>query len=106
MEIHKIFFTSFPTELNEWIAKLADSQGRWKLDSPIVWTPNLVRRLEVLEDKITHIVNNWFNHIAGGFVTKFVVDTSVNYNKAKRRFFKGLRGKYVKSLNTWIKILL
>ena len=35
-EIHKIFFTSFPTELYEWIVKLADSQGRWKLNNPIV----------------------------------------------------------------------
>ena len=35
-EIHESFFASFPTELYEWITKLADSQGRWKLDGPIV----------------------------------------------------------------------
>jgi len=45
-EIHKIFFASFPIELYEWITKLVDSQGRWKLYNPIVWTPELVRRLE------------------------------------------------------------
>jgi len=27
-EIHKIFFTSFPSELYKWIVKLADSQTR------------------------------------------------------------------------------
>ena len=41
-ESMEIFFFSFPVELYEWIAKLADSQGRWKLDNPIVWTPELV----------------------------------------------------------------
>lgn len=51
-EIHEIFFASFPTELYEWITKLANSQGRWNLDNSIVWIPELVRRLEALEDKI------------------------------------------------------
>ena len=36
MEIHKIFFYSFPVNLYEWIVKLADGQGRWRLKSPIV----------------------------------------------------------------------
>ena len=51
-EIHEIFFASFPSELYEWIARLVDNQGRYRLDQPIVWTPELVRRLEALEDKI------------------------------------------------------
>ena len=38
-KIHEIFFTSFPTKLYGWTMKLADSQGRWKLDGPIVWIP-------------------------------------------------------------------
>jgi len=50
MEIHKIFFASFPSELYEWIAKIASSQGRCKLNKPIMWTPELVRRLEASED--------------------------------------------------------
>ena len=75
-EIHEIFFTSFPTELHEWIAKLVDSQGRWKLDGPIVWTPELVRRLEALGDKIVHVVDHWLDRIIGGFVTEFALSTS------------------------------
>lgn len=51
-EIHEFFLASFPFELYEWIAKLADSQGRCMLDKPIVWTPKLVRRLEASEDKL------------------------------------------------------
>lgn len=58
MEILEIFFASFPTELYEWIVKLTDSQGRCKLDKPIVRTPELVRRVEELEDKITRTVNH------------------------------------------------
>lgn len=42
-EVHEIFFSTFPIELYEWLAKLESSQGRWKLDSPIVWMPELVR---------------------------------------------------------------
>ena len=57
-EIHEIFFASFPTELYEWITKLADSQGRWKDDDPIVWIVELVRRLEASEDKITRAVDH------------------------------------------------
>jgi len=87
--IHKIFFTSFPTELYEWIAKLADSQGRWKLDNPIVWTLELVCRLEASEDKIARALYQYLNRIIRGFITEFAVDTSVSYSKAKWWFLKG-----------------
>jgi len=43
IDIHEIFFCNFPIELYEWLAKLTNSQGRWKIDSIIVWTPELVR---------------------------------------------------------------
>jgi len=81
-EIHEIFFASLLTELYEWITKLADSQGRWKLDGRIVWTPELVQRLEASEDKITCAIDHWFSHIIGGFVTEFTFDTSVSYSEA------------------------
>lgn len=38
MEIHEISFCTFLIELYKWITKLGDGQGRWRLDSPIVWT--------------------------------------------------------------------
>ena len=52
MEIQEIFFASFPSKLYEWIVRLANNQGRCRLNQPIVWTPKLVRRLEASEDKI------------------------------------------------------
>jgi len=39
-------------------------------------------------------------------VIEFAVDASVSYSEAEHQFFQGPRGKYLKSLNTWIKMLL
>jgi len=105
-EIHKIFFCTFLIELYKWIAKLADDQGRWMLDGPIVWTLELVWRLEASEDKIVCVVDHRLDQVIGGFVIEFAVETSVNYNEAERLFFKGPQGMYLRSLNTWIKMLL
>ena len=105
-EIHEIFFESFPYELYEWITKLADSQGRCRPEKPIVWTLELVHRLEASGDKITHVMYHWLDQIIRGFITEFAVDMTVNYSEAERCFLKGPRGKYIKSLNTWIKMLL
>jgi len=82
-EIHEIFFCSFPVELYKWIMKLADGQGRWILDDPIVWATKLVQILEASEDKIVRVVDHWLDHIIGGFFTEFVVDTLVSYNEAE-----------------------
>ena len=71
-----------------------------------MWTPELVHRLEASEDNIMHDVDHWLDRIIGGFITEFAVDTSVNYSEAERCFLRGPRGKYVKSLNTWIKMIL
>jgi len=61
MEIHEIFFASFPSKLYEWITKLADNQGRCRLDKPIVWDPKLVCGLEASGDKIVRVVDHWLN---------------------------------------------
>lgn len=63
------------------------------LDSPIVWTPELVQRLKTSENKIMRVFDHWLDRILEGFVTKFVVDTSVSYNEVEQRFFIGPRGK-------------
>lgn len=63
MEIHEIFLASFPIEMYELIKKLTESQGMLKLDNPIVWTSELVSRLESLEDKIAHTVDHWLGQI-------------------------------------------
>ena len=39
-------------------------------------------------------------------MTEFIVDTLKAYNEAEWYFFKGYRGKYLKSLSLCIKLLL
>ena len=62
---------------------MTDDQGRWRLNGSIAWTPKLVRRLEALDDKIARVVDHWLDHIIGGFVTGFAVDTLVSYNEVE-----------------------
>lgn len=57
-EIHKIFLCSFLIELYEWITKLVDDQGRWRLDSLIVLTLELEQKLEASEDKIACTIDH------------------------------------------------
>ena len=82
-KIHESFFESFPFEFYQWIAKLTDNQGRCRLNKPIVWTPQLVPRLEASEDKIACVVDYLLNQIIGGFIIEFVVDTSVSYSEVE-----------------------
>ena len=65
-----------------------------------------MHRLEASRDKIARAVDHWLDRIIGGFIIEFAVNTTVSYSEAERRFLKGPRGKYIKSLNTWIKMLL
>lgn len=87
-EIHEIFFASFSTELYEWIARLADSQGRCRVEQPIVWTTELVHRIEAAKDKITWVVDHWLDQVIRGFITEFVINTTVSYNEAEWHFLK------------------
>lgn len=88
------------------LARIANNYGRGRLEQPIVWTRELVRRLEASKDKITQAVDHWLYRIIGGFITKFMINTNVSYKEEKLCFLEGPRGKYIKSLNNWIKMLL
>lgn len=88
------------------MSKLADSEPTWKRKNPIAWTPELVKRLKRYDYKDLRVVDYWIDSILVSFITEFVIDTSVSYSEFERRFFKGLRGKYLKSSKTWIKMLL
>ena len=48
----------------------------------------------------------WLNSLLEGFVTEFAVEKLKAYSEAERLFFKGYHGKYLNSLNLWIKMLL
>ena len=63
--------------------RLANSQGRYKLDQLIVWTLELVRTLDASEDKIARAVDHWLDWIIGGFIIEFMVDTTMSYIKVE-----------------------
>ena len=48
----------------------------------------------------------WLASVLEGLVTKFAVDQRKRLNETKWYFFKGYRGKYLKSLKLSIKMLL
>lgn len=71
-----------------------------------MWTPELVHKLEATEDKITRAIDHCLDRVIGGCITEFTIDTTMSYSKAERQFLQGDRGRYIKSLNAWIKMLL
>ena len=59
-----------------------------------------------LDNPITRAVDFWLASVLEGFITEFAVDQTKSFNEAERYFFKGYRGKYLRSLNLSIKMLL
>lgn len=51
-------------------------------------------------------MDHWIDHTLGSFVTEFTIDRNIRDSEVEHRFFKGQRGKYLKSLKTWIKMSL
>ena len=105
-DIHEIFFTTFPIELHAWLSRLVENETFSHGDRPTKWTPELIQRLKKTNNPISRAVDFWLNSLLEGFITEFVVETLKAYNEAKRIFIKGYRGKYLNSLNLWIKMLL
>lgn len=84
IDIHEIFFATFLIEFYECIMWLADNEGRCRLDQHIVWTLELVRRLEATEDQIACVVDHWLDWVIGVFITEFVIDKTMSYSEAER----------------------
>jgi hypothetical protein len=66
----------------------------------------VVRQLNSVSNKTYNVVDFWLNNVLGGYITKFAIDCTQSYNVAKRDFFNGPHGRFMKSLDTWIKMLL
>ena len=65
-----------------------------------------MQNLKHTDNSISRAVDFWLNGLLEGFVTEFAVDALKAYIEVERYFFKGYRGKYLNSLNLWIKMLL
>ena len=93
-------------ELQEWLARLVEFQKCWKDEWVTQWTLELIQQLEKVDNTITLTIDHWVDSVIGGFVTEFSIDQFVSYSEAERRFFKGFRGKFLKTLPLLINTLL
>ena len=105
IESYEIFFVTFATELQEWLARLIEFQKCWKDERVTQWT-QLIHQLERTDNTITRIVDHWVDSVLEGFVIEFSIDQFVSYSKAEKIFFKGFWGKFLKTLPLLIKILI
>ena len=104
-DLHAIFFVTFGNELYDWLSKLTD-RNIFKKKRNIVWTLELIQTMQNLDNPITRAMDFWLVSVLGGFVTEFAVDQRKSFSEAERYFFKGYRGKYLRSLNLSLKMLL
>ena len=70
------------------------------------WNQAVVQRLKNTNNVISRAIDFWLTSLLLGFITEFTVDTLKAYTKEKPQFFTGYRGKFLNSLNLWIKMLL
>jgi hypothetical protein len=66
----------------------------------------LVRLLNSVSNPTTHVADFWLDRILGGYIIEFVVDCTQSYIVAETSFFKVSHRSFMKSLGTWIKMLL
>ena len=105
-DVHEVFFATFPSKLHSWVSRLAACSAHIQSDKPTEWNHEAVHRLKNIDNAISRAVDIWLTNLLSGFIIEFVVDTVKAYSEAERQFFKGYRGKFLDSLNLWIKMLL
>ena len=59
-----------------------------------------------ISNPISRAVYFWVDNILEGYITEFAVDTITSYSEAERKFFQGIRERYLSSLKMWIKMLV
>ena len=96
---------TYANELYDWLSKLTDKHI-FKKKRNIVWTPELIHTMNSVDDPISQTIDFWLASLLEGFITEFVVDQRKSFSEAERYFFKGYCGKYLNSLNLFLKMLL
>ena len=103
-DLHAIFFVTYANELYDWLSKLNDKHV-FKKKRNIVWTSELIHTVKSIDKPISWVVDFWLASLLEGFITDFAFDQRKSFNEAERYFFKGYRGKYLNSLNLFLKML-
>ena len=104
--IHKIFFAEFPIVLHEWLLRLTTRQKNFQRREVVEWSDQFVCKITSVSNPISRAIDFWVDSILQGYITKFVVETITSYSEAERKFFQGLRRRYLLSISTWIKMLI
>ena len=66
----------------------------------------MTQEVAQVSNPISRAVDFWIDSILEGYVTEFVVEVITSYSEARRHFFQGHRGRYLMSINLWIKMFL
>ena len=106
MDIHEIFFAEFPIILQEWLSELATRQTNFQIKGVAEWTDQLTQEVAQVTNHISRSVDFWIDSILEGYVTELEVEAITSYSKAERQYFQGPWGRYLMSMNLWIKMLL
>ena len=96
---------TYANELYDCLSKLNDKHVLKKKRN-IVWTLELIHTVKSVDNPISWAVDFWLVSLLEGFITEFAVDQRKSFSKAEGYFFKGYRGKYLNSLNLFLKMLL
>jgi hypothetical protein len=83
-----------------------DTNGRYQNVALRIWTSKLVRQLNYASNDTSQTIHFWLDNILGGYIIDFAVDYTQSYSVIERYVFKGPQGRLMKSLVTWIKMLL
>ena len=104
--IYEIFFSEFPIILYEWFAILARYKKKFQGEGPRGWNPQLIQRLESVNNTISKVVGFYNDNIIEWYITDIIGDTIKSYSENERDFFQAPRGIYLKYSKLWIKILV
>ena len=66
----------------------------------------MIQRLKRVSNHISRVVDFWVDNIIEGYIIEITVDTIWSYNETERELFYEPRGRYLKSLKMWIKMLV
>ena len=66
----------------------------------------MIQELQETDNKASRAVEVWLDSILEGYITDFAFDTNNSFSEAEREFFNGPQGRFLLSLQLFIKHLV